>query len=159
LRGDATNMDDKLYQDIEANFTVYLTDKKLRKTPERYTILEQICTFPGHFDIYALHQRLDKENFHVSKSTVYNTVEVLVDAGVLVRHQINSQSIQYELRIYAENHLHLICTRCGKLREIKNTMFNLPIDRLKTRRFYPEHHSLYVYGLCSRCKYGKNRKV
>ncbi|MCC8199716.1 MAG: transcriptional repressor [Tannerellaceae bacterium] len=152
-------MEAKIYPDMAAVLTVYLTEKKLRKTPERYSILEQICTFPGHFDIYALHQKLDKENFHVSKSTVYNTVEVLVDAGILVRHQINSQSIQYELRRYAKTHLHLICTRCGTLREIKNTMFNLPIDRLKTRRFYPEHHSLYVYGLCSKCKYGKQRKI
>mgnify|MGYP000783883496 CR=1 FL=1 len=73
-------------------------------------------------------------NFHVSRATVYNTVDVLVDSGLIVRHQLTAQAVQYELRMLAETHLHLIS------------------------RFTPEYHALYIYGLCSKCKYRLQRK-
>ena len=72
-------------------FTRYLAEKKLRKTEERYAILECICSFPGHFDMRLLHQKLEEMNFHVSRATVYNTVDVLVDSGLIVRHQLTAQ--------------------------------------------------------------------
>lgn len=101
-------------------FTRYLAEKKLRKTEERYAILECICSFPGHFDMCLLHQKLEEMNFHVSRATVYNTVDVLVDSGLIVRHQLTAQAVQYELRMLAETHLHLICMKCGAIREQKD---------------------------------------
>ena len=124
-------------------FTRYLAEKKLRKTEERYAILECICSFPGYFDMCLLHQKLEEMNFHVSRATVYNTVDVLVDSGLIVRHQLTAQAVQYELRMLAETHLHLICMKCGAL---------------KISRFTPEYHALYIYGLCSKCKYRLQRK-
>ena len=106
-------MEAKVYTEIRALFTEYLTEKKLRKTEERYAIFKEICAFPGHFDVCMLSDRLEQDNFHVSKATLYNTLDVLVDAGLVVRHQITVQSVQYELRIYADTHLHLDCKRCG----------------------------------------------
>lgn len=88
--------------------------EKLRKTEERYAILECICSFPGHFDMCLLHQKLEEMNFHVSRATVYNTVDVLVDSGLIVRHQLTAQAVQYELRMLAETHLHLICMNAGQ---------------------------------------------
>jgi len=93
-------MEAKVYTEIRALFTEYLTEKKLRKTEERYAIFKEICAFPGHFDVCMLSDRLEQDNFHVSKATLYNTLDVLVDAGLVVRHQITVQSVQYELRIY-----------------------------------------------------------
>ncbi|MCC8154438.1 MAG: transcriptional repressor [Tannerellaceae bacterium] len=151
-------MDIKLYTDLEASFNEYLTQKKLRKTEERYTILKQICCFPGHFDILLLHDELEKNNYHVSKATLYNTLEVFIDAGLIVRHQINSQSFQYELRQMAENHIHLVCSRCGSVREMKNTVLKADVNRLKTNRFVKEYFSLYVYGVCSKCRYCRKKK-
>ena len=107
-------MEAKVYTEIRALFTEYLTEKKLRKTEERYAIFKEICAFPGHFDVCMLSDRLEQDNFHVSKATLYNTLDVLVDAGLVVRHQITVQSVQYELRIYADTHLHLVCTRAAK---------------------------------------------
>ena len=103
-------MDAKKYTEMQDLFTRYLAEKKLRKTEERYAILECICSFPGHFDMCLLHQKLEEMNFHVSRATVYNTVDVLVDSGLIVRHQLTAQAVQYELRMLAETHLHLICT-------------------------------------------------
>ena len=76
-------MEAKVYTEIRALFTEYLTEKKLRKTEERYAIFKEICAFPGHFDMCMLSDRLEQDNFHVSKATLYNTLDVLVDAGLV----------------------------------------------------------------------------
>ena len=117
-------------------FTRYLAEKKLRKTEERYAILECICSFPGHFDMCLLHQKLEEMNFHVSRATVYNTVDVLVDSGLIVRHQL----------------------KCGAIRELKDATLKKDVGALKISRFTPEYHALYIYGLCSKCKYRLQRK-
>ena len=77
-------MEAKVYTEIRALFTEYLTEKKLRKTEERYAIFKEICAFPGHFDVCMLSDRLEQDNFHVSKATLYNTLDVLVDAGLVM---------------------------------------------------------------------------
>jgi len=151
-------MDEKTYKEIQDSFTAYLTEKKLRKTEERYTILEKICSFSGHFDIVMLHQKLDETRFHVSKATLYNTLDVLVDAGLIIRHQLNSKSVQYELRNIAETHLHLICMKCGNIRELKNTSYTNFAKTLKITRFTAEFYSLYIYGICSKCKNKGSKK-
>lgn len=138
-------------------FTEYLTEKKLRKTEERETIFRQICAFPGHFDMCMLLDRLEQDNFHVSKATLYNTLEVLVEAGLVVRHQLGAQAVQYELRIFADTHLHLICTKCGAIRELRNGTLKADLKNLKVARFTPEFYCLYIYGLCSKCKFKLQR--
>lgn len=151
-------MDAKKYTEMREQFTGYLVEKKLRKTEERYAILECVCGFSGHFDMYVLYQKLEDMNFHVSKATVYNTLEVLVDSGLIVRHNLTAQSVQYELRMLAENHYHMICTKCGAVRELKDATLKNSIASLKVTRFTPEYHALYIYGLCSKCKYRLQRK-
>ncbi|MDR1200759.1 MAG: transcriptional repressor [Tannerellaceae bacterium] len=145
-------MDSKLYNEIQESFTNYLTEKKLRKTEERYAILEGVCAFTGHFDIVMLHNKIKEARYYVSKSTVYNTLEVLLDAGIVVSHQTSSQSVQYELKKYAEMHSHLFCTKCGSIREIKNAHIKGFLNAIKVPRFTPDFYSLYIYGTCSKCK-------
>ena len=127
---------------MKQSFTEYLTEKKLRKTEERYAILECICSFPGHFDMCLLHQKLEEMNFHVSRATVYNTVDVLVDSGWML----------------AETHFHLICMKFGAIREQMDATLKKDVGALKISRFTPEYHALYIYGLCSKCKYRLQRK-
>ena len=66
-------MEAKVYTEIRALFTEYLTEKKLRKTEERYAIFKEICAFPGHFDVCMLSDRLEQGNFHVSKACLLYT--------------------------------------------------------------------------------------
>lgn len=138
---------------MKQSFTEYLTEKKLRKTEERYAIFECICSFSGHFDMCSLQERLKETNFHVSTATLYNTLDVLEDGGLIVRHQLNAQSVQYELRALAETHLHLICMKCGAIREMKDSVLKKDVAKLKISRFTPEFHALYIYGICSKCKF------
>lgn len=140
-------------------FTGLLEEKGYRKTTERYAIFDLICSIQGHFDIEMLHQQMEDRNFHVSKATLYNTIELLVNAGWVIRHQFGSQFVQYELMKAAETHYHLICTNCGVVLEQKNDSLISVVKSSKITRFTPAFYSLYVYGICSKCKYKMQRRA
>ena len=88
-------------------FTEYLTANGHRKTPERYAILDTIYSIDGHFDIDMLYSRMmDQENFRVSRATLYNTIILLINARLVIKHQFGTSS-QYEKSYNRETHHHL----------------------------------------------------
>lgn len=145
-------MDNTYYIELKEMLTTYLSSQKLRKTDERYAIFEQICLFPSHFDICMLHGQLKQTNFRVSKATLYNTLDILLAADLIVKHPFTEKSAQYELKARAEAHFHLICLLCGSIREICNTSVNVDIKNMKISRFTPMSSILYIYGVCNKCK-------
>ena len=85
----------------------YLESKSLRKTPERFAILDEIYSDSGHFDIETLHESMKKKNYHVSLATLYNNIDILIDAGLLVRHQFDKGNT-YEKTMDNIKHDHFI---------------------------------------------------
>jgi len=138
---------------IKEEFKQYMIDKSMRKTQERYTILEHICLIQGHFDVEILNLRLEEHNFHVSRSSIYNTIELLMDAGFVVRHQFTSQLVQYELKIHASTHHHAICNHCGSVKEVKSEKISKEMHHVKIPKFTYKYHSFFIYGICSKCKF------
>ena len=134
---------------IVRKFSDYLDAHGMRKTTERYAILKRIMDINGHFTIEELQQIIDNDGFRVSRSTVYNTVELLMDAKMLRRHVFEGMQAQYE-RITLP-HTHLICTTCGKVKEVRDTNFAAFMNARRFNAFNTDHYSLYVYGTCSTC--------
>ncbi|MDR1115860.1 MAG: transcriptional repressor [Tannerella sp.] len=134
-------------------FSEYLKNKKLRHTTERDAIFEKICQIKYLFTLDTIRKQLENDNFHVSRASIYNTIELLLDAKIVVRHQFTSTNVQYELKCIAEQHHHIICTSCGTIGEINNEVINNPFSKYKIPRFTSEYHTLYFYGICSKCKY------
>ena len=130
-------------------FTQYLTQHKLRKTPERYAILERVFAMADHFFIDALYKAIEADGYHVSRATVYNTLELLCEAGILNRHLFATNQARYE--VARGSHLHLICRRCGKIREVDDPTLTERLLSETYDGFRPEYSSSIVYGLCDSC--------
>lgn len=110
-------IDDKLRTAARATLTEYLKAKRLRKTPERYAILDKVCEMNKHFDIEALYAAIEGDGYHVSRATIYNTMELLSDCGIVRRHQFGAQPAQYERVSATVNHLHRYASSVAKSRK------------------------------------------
>lgn len=152
--------EDKALVAARTKLTEFLDSRKLRKTPERFAILDLVFSHNDHFRIETLYQEMEARSYHVSRSTVYNTMELFCECGVARKLQFGSQLSLYEKVVgYLGNHHHLICTECGKIREVKDTELMSNIERHKYGKFNSSYFTLYVYGICSACVRKKKSKI
>ena len=148
----ATLNTDKL-EEVKKLFTAHLENKGLRKTGERYAILEEIYARSGHFDVEELYAGRKERGLQVSRATVYNTLDLLVEQGLVSKHQFGRNLAQYEKSYGYRQHDHVICTECHKVVEFCDPR----IHGIQTMvgellNFHILHHSLNLYGVCGDCR-------
>ncbi len=146
----------RIVETVKGFFTDYLKENKFRCTPERYAVLDAVYSINGCFDIEELLVLLEeKKRFRVSRATVYNTITLLINANLVIHHQFGGLS-KYE-KCFGTGKVHTICTKCGKVTDINNISLADTINA-SIKRFHSTHHSLYVYGFCSKCQQALKRR-
>ncbi len=135
---------------VEDILREYLDRNNLRKTPERFNILRAIYGKKGHFDAEALYLELKKQDMKVSRATVYNTLDILVDCHLVSKQYFGDSITKYEKSYGYGQHDHLVCTQCGRILEFCDPR----IERIKSMveevyQFRIDSHALNFYGECT----------
>lgn len=137
--------------------TNYLEINSLRKTPERYAILDAVYSIDGHFTIEELNELLESRNFPVSRATLYNTMRLFIKLRLITRHRFIGQT-KYESCYNNEDHIHQVCTICGSVSEVHSKAIAEAIGSTRLKRFNKDGFTLYIYGICSKCLAKLTRK-
>jgi Fur family transcriptional regulator, ferric uptake regulator len=137
--------------DVREIFSAFLKRRSLRQTPERFAIFDAVYCTDDHFDADELFLRLKGEQVAVSRATVYNTLDLLIECDLVVKHQFGNKQAKYERSFSYWQHDHLICTDCNEIFEFCDPRIQ-SIQEMVSEifEFDIQHHSLHMYGKCRR---------
>ncbi len=158
-------MSTEVKQKVRKIFTEYLEQNSQRKTTERFAILDEIYSINEHFDVDSLYTHLKKKKYQVSRATVYNTIELLLDSNLITRHQFGKNLARFEKSYSYKQHDHLICENCEHIFEFCDPR----VQQIQSMiggllHFNVTHHALHLFGKCNeleqhgKCQYLSARK-
>jgi Fur family ferric uptake transcriptional regulator len=107
----------------------------------------------GHFDADDLFAKLNAKGVQVSRATVYNTLDLLVDCGLISRYRFGENHSRYEKAFGRPRHDHLICLECGDIIEFVNDKLDkLQQEVCSEHKFKPHNSTLQIFGVCQACQ-------
>ena len=137
----------------ETQFGKYLRSRGLKFTPQRKLILKKVFTTHDHFEADDLIMAFKKEGRGLSRATVYRTLPLLVESGLIREVQLGENHAHYEHTLGHEHHDHLICVKCGHVVEFCDHSIEMLQNTVCEKHgFQPHSHNLEIKGYCSRCR-------
>ncbi|WP_092620504.1 Fur family transcriptional regulator [Roseospirillum parvum] len=122
-------------------------DRGMKMTGQRRIIARVLSEAADHPDVEALHHRATAEDPRISIATVYRTVRLFEDAGILTRHDFGDGRARYE-EVPEEHHDHLIDVTCGKVVEFHSTEIEELQHRIARQHgFRLVGHRLELFGV------------
>lgn len=131
-----------------------LREHELKATSQRISLLKLLDRTEKHFDAEEIYMELTKRQNSVSRATVYRSLDILVEQGLVSKLDFGDGRMRYERSQGEEDHHdHLICEYCGKVIEF----FNLELEAqqlaiCEEHDFTPTTHTMYIFGTCSDCQ-------
>lgn len=138
----------------------FLGGKHKSVTPERLNILAVIYKLSGPADPETIHKFVENDFGHVSLSTVYYVIELLLNAKLIRKlNLVEGGPFFYEKTIDTENHAYSICSHCGKVRSLSMKKYINDLKTLPAQSFNLETISLIFYGECRNCASKRNKQL
>jgi len=134
-------------------FREFLSHRGLRLTAEREAVLREVFATRGeHFEPEELHLRLRQKGANVSRASVYRTIPLMIEAGIIEEVERVDKHAHYELTYGREHHDHMLCLGCGRVIEFLSEEMEELQDRLCAEHgFTGETHTLEIKGYCRKC--------
>lgn len=134
-------------------FREFLNKKGLKFTKERREILNEVFSHHGHFASEELLTSMRNKNIKVSKASIYRTLPLLLDCGLIEQVERNDKHAHYEHIFGHKHHDHLICLKCGKVFEVFSPKLEAIQDELcRKNGFEGIKHTLEIKGYCRNCR-------
>ena len=140
-------------QKVEEEFRRFLKDRGFRNTPERMAILREVMGSNGHFETDDIFIRLRGKNPRASQASVYRTINLLVEAGIVRKTPCDQMESRYEIIYGIDHHDHLVCIKCGRIIEFKDENIEKFQEKVAlNHNFTLIGHRLILSGYCNQCK-------
>lgn len=138
--------------EVREAFRSYLRDRGIRCTPARLRILDAVLELDYHFQAEQVLYLLTDRGVKVGKATVYRTLPLLVDCGILRQVRFDVKQAYYEHAFGAGPHDHMVCRRCGRIEEFaSDEVLELRAKIAHRHHFHATGHRLQITGLCWEC--------
>jgi len=138
-------------------FAKYLSSKNLKLTKEREAVLKEFFLHRGHLEAEELSHTLRKKKKRVSRATIYRTLDLLVESGIVRKVDLGHGHSHYELVLDHPHHEHMICLKCGKVIEFSDKTIERALTRLcKKSGFEHTSYRFQIFGYCDKCKKSLN---
>ena len=147
-------------QSPEAKFREYLASRPRaqRLTGPRRELVKYVFAQHHHFTTEQLLRDLQNAGLHISRATVYRTLTKLVDAGLLRKLELGSDTY-YDHDYGYPQHEHLLCEHCKRLIEFQHPAIEAAIEGIcEEHQFQATGHTLIVRGVCSECNRARATK-
>ncbi len=143
-----------MQEEIKERLHAYVMSKGLRHTSQRDSIVSVIFEDDDHFTVEDLLDRLRDKNIKAARATVYRTLHLLVDAGLLVEIELGDGMTTYDPNfLESPSHNHLVCIDCGHVTEFSDTHLDVLNDCLSQRMgFKPMKKSLRIEACCEKLR-------
>ncbi|MBT3302475.1 MAG: transcriptional repressor [Bacteroidetes bacterium] len=136
-----------LFDEVKGIFTNYLKAQDYRKTQGRYDILYEIYSIDEHFEVETLYLTLKNKNYHISRATIYNTIDLLLDCGLIVKHSFGTKAGSYENAYGSKQHDHLINIENKSVIEFRDERLQEIVKTIGNEYDYEiTHYSFTLYG-------------
>ena len=134
-------------------FRRYLRDHHLPVTRQRDLVARIVLLSDEHLSVEGIQRRLKEHGMRVGTATVYRTLDVLVQAGLVRAHDFGEGFRRYEPMPAQTHHEHLICVRCGAVLEFQNERLERMLPVIADEHgFQHQRHRVEIYGVCRECR-------
>jgi Fur family transcriptional regulator, ferric uptake regulator len=137
-------------KEVKEVFINYLKNHAHRITNERFLILDAAMDMDGHFDADELYFKMKNDYLKVSRATVYKTLELMSECGIMTKHNFKGDRTRFETKYGRNIHYHIICVSCNKIVEFEAPNIEQLQDEVcKENNLQSIDHTLQVFATCN----------